>query len=31
VLPPATTAKARELYQTLAKELAFNPRQGLGV
>jgi curved DNA-binding protein len=31
VLPPATTPKARELYQTLAKELAFNPRQGLGV
>lgn len=28
-LPPANTPKARELYQTMAKELAFNPRQGL--
>lgn len=30
VLPPATSPKARELYQTMARELAFNPRQGLG-
>jgi len=28
VLPPADTAKARELYETMARELAFNPRQG---
>ena len=31
VLPPATTLKAREFYQTMAQELAFNPRQHLGV
>jgi curved DNA-binding protein len=31
VLPPAANAKARELYQTMARELAFNPRQALGV
>lgn len=31
VLPPATTEKAREFYQTMAQELAFNPRQHLGV
>ncbi len=31
VLPPASSPKARELYETLARELAFNPRQGLGV
>ena len=31
VLPPATSAKARELYQTMARDLAFNPRQALGV
>ena len=31
VLPPATTPKERELYQTMAQELAFNPRQNLGV
>jgi curved DNA-binding protein len=29
VLPPATTDSARELYQTMAREMAFNPRQGL--
>jgi curved DNA-binding protein len=29
VLPPADHAKARELYQKMAQELAFNPRQGL--
>ena len=28
VLPPADNAKARELYQTMARELAFNPREG---
>lgn len=26
VLPPADTAKAREIYGTMARELAFNPR-----
>jgi curved DNA-binding protein len=31
VLPPAANAKARELYQTMARELDFNPRQALGV
>lgn len=30
VLPPATSAKARELYETMARELAFNPRQSTG-
>lgn len=29
VLPPANTPKARELYQTMAREMAFNPRQGV--
>jgi curved DNA-binding protein len=28
VLPPADSDKARELYQTMARELAFNPRAG---
>ncbi|MFS2007174.1 DnaJ C-terminal domain-containing protein [Duganella sp. CT11-25] len=28
VLPPATSDKARELYQTMAREMAFNPRAG---
>ncbi|HWW70542.1 MAG TPA: DnaJ C-terminal domain-containing protein, partial [Duganella sp.] len=28
VLPPATTDKARELYRTMAREMAFNPRAG---
>lgn len=28
VLPPASTDKAKELYQTMARELAFNPRAG---
>jgi curved DNA-binding protein len=27
VTPPANTARARELYETMARELAFNPRQ----
>lgn len=31
VLPPATTQKEREFYQSMAQELAFNPRQNLGV
>lgn len=26
VLPPAETKKARELYETMAREMAFNPR-----
>lgn len=26
VLPPANTPRARELYETMARELAFNPR-----
>jgi curved DNA-binding protein len=26
VLPPAETRKARELYETMAREMAFNPR-----
>lgn len=30
VLPPADTDKARELYQTMAQELAFDPRQRKG-
>lgn len=28
VLPPANTDQAKELYQTMARELAFNPRAG---
>lgn len=31
VLPPASSAKARELYQTMARDLAFNPRAGVRV
>jgi curved DNA-binding protein len=31
VLPPADTDKARQIYQTMARELAFNPRQKLEV
>lgn len=27
VLPPATSARARELYQAMARDLAFNPRK----
>jgi curved DNA-binding protein len=30
VLPPANTPKARELYQTMARELAFDPRHAEG-
>ena len=29
VLPPATSARARELYQAMARDLAFNPRAGV--
>ncbi|MDH3461271.1 MAG: J domain-containing protein, partial [Burkholderiaceae bacterium] len=29
VLPPADTDKARELFKTMARELAFNPRNSL--
>jgi curved DNA-binding protein len=28
VLPPASDPKARELYETMARELAFDPRRG---
>lgn len=28
VLPPANTPQARQLYQTMAREMAFNPRRG---
>ncbi len=31
VLPPADTENAQQIYQTMARELAFNPRQKLGV
>ena len=27
VLPEASSAKARELYETMSRELAFNPRE----
>lgn len=30
VIPPSETAKARELYEQLAQEMNYNPRQGLG-
>jgi len=30
VLPPADTDRARELYETMAQELAFDPRQHRG-
>ena len=30
VLPPAHDDKARALYETMAREMAFNPRQKLG-
>jgi curved DNA-binding protein len=30
VLPPATTPRARELYEAMARDLAFNPRPGQG-
>jgi len=29
VLPPADTARARELYEALRRELPFDPRAGL--
>jgi curved DNA-binding protein len=31
VLPPASDDRARELYQQMAREMAFNPRAGIGV
>ncbi|MEQ1654526.1 MAG: DnaJ C-terminal domain-containing protein [Nitrospira sp.] len=31
VLPKADTEPAQQIYQTMARELAFNPRQALGV
>lgn len=31
VLPPASNPKAREIYQTMERELNFNPRRDLGV
>ncbi|MGH3085723.1 MAG: DnaJ C-terminal domain-containing protein, partial [Rubrobacteraceae bacterium] len=31
VLPIPETERAKELYRTMARELAFNPRRGLGV
>ncbi len=30
-LPPATDEKSKNIYQTMAKEMSFNPRAGLGV
>ena len=30
VLPPATSDRARELYRTMARDMAFNPRSGAG-
>jgi curved DNA-binding protein len=30
VLPSAATDKARQLYETMAREMDFNPRQGMG-
>lgn len=30
VLPPASTPKAKEIYQLMARELAFNPREKMG-
>lgn len=30
VVPPADDEKARKLYETMAREFKFNPRQGLG-
>jgi curved DNA-binding protein len=30
VLPPADTPKARALFETMARELAFDPRRDLG-
>lgn len=30
VLPPATSERAKELYQQMARDLAFNPRERIG-
>jgi curved DNA-binding protein len=29
-LPPADTSRARELYEQMARELNFNPRERMG-
>jgi curved DNA-binding protein len=29
-LPPVASARARELYETMAREMAFNPRRNMG-
>lgn len=31
ITPPATTETAKELYQQMAKEMSFNPREKMGV
>lgn len=31
ILPPAGSERAKQIYQTMARELAFNPRHSLGV
>lgn len=31
VLPPASDERSRELYQAMARDMAFNPRAGIGV
>jgi curved DNA-binding protein len=31
VLPPASSERARELYRTMARDMAFNPRSGAGL
>lgn len=30
VLPPATTSRAKELYEQMAREMSFNPRDNMG-
>jgi curved DNA-binding protein len=30
VLPPATTPRAKELYEQMAREMSFNPRENMG-
>lgn len=29
VIPPASSPRAREIYETMARELAFDPRAGI--
>lgn len=31
VLPPVTDQRTRQVYETMAREMAFNPRQNMGV